>query len=120
MKLLRPIAKFSSDQGSAAIEFIGLGVLIQLGLLAFGAQLIQVQHNQLAAESMVRNGLRSFTLTGKSPTQTAGEIAAAYGIPASKIVMAVNCGAADCAVQGSWMKFLVTIDQSSAVGVAQK
>lgn len=66
---------FSDESGSVLVEFIVMGLLLQLLLLAGGLTLIETQHQQLAAESLARHSLRSFLLHGTPIEVTAKDLA---------------------------------------------
>lgn len=85
---------FSDDRGSAVLEFIGFGVLVQVLILLAVLQLSQSQHEKLAAEAVARHSLRSFVLVGTPPEQTATEVIAGFKInlvPQLKLTCKPNC-----------------------------
>lgn len=48
----------ADESGSAVIELLGFGVLLQVPILVIAGQLLVVQHNQLAAQSLARQLVR--------------------------------------------------------------
>ena len=52
---------FKGETGSAVIELIGFGLLLQIPLVMLATNLLLLQHDQLAAEAITRDVLRSFT-----------------------------------------------------------
>lgn len=54
--------KGDADSGSAAIELLGFGILLQIPILIFAVTVAQVQHRGFAAEAIARNAVRSFVL----------------------------------------------------------
>lgn len=66
-----------SDSGSAVIEFVGFGVLLQVPLLMFCLSVFDIQKQQLATESVANVALRSFVLNQGDESQTRVAIAQA-------------------------------------------
>ena len=55
-----PAMNFSDETGSAALELLTFGVLLQVPILALATQFAGVQHQQLAAQTMSQQGLRAY------------------------------------------------------------
>lgn len=112
-------AKFSSEDGSVVLEFIGLGLLLHVSLLVLVLNLGSLQHDQLAAEAISRDSLRAFLLIGKSPSETATEIARAYRVEPSRLSVTLMCQDDDCETGGNRIRVVARIGsiQSEVVGL---
>lgn len=109
--------KFSDDRGSALVEFVGFGVIVQLALLIWVIQLSEVTGDKLIAESIARHSLRSMLASGVSPQFTAFEITRIFAISTvPRVLVACN---PDCNSIGSRIEINVQLGaaQSRAVGV---
>lgn len=67
--------KFKDESGSAPLEFIGFGLVLQLPLIPLVLQLNAVQLEQFTAESIARNALRAYTVSSV-PIESSIEIIA--------------------------------------------
>jgi hypothetical protein len=111
--------KINSDEGSIVLEFIGFGLLLQVPLLMVVLALAGTQHNQLAAEAISRDSLRSFLLIDKQPSITAMDIANEYGLDPALVSITVTCESNDCQGQGRMIKVVTRIGliQAEAIGL---
>jgi hypothetical protein len=55
-------ADFGSEQGSAILDFIGFGVLLQIPILMFATLAVQTQQQSFAIEAIARHSLRAHVL----------------------------------------------------------
>lgn len=115
-----PSVNFKGELGSAVLELIGFGLLLQIPLLIFAINLVTTQHDQLAAEAITRDALRSFVLLSREPAETARKLAADYRLNPSRILITMSCKPSDCNVEGAWVSIQTRIGQSSATGSLQK
>jgi hypothetical protein len=86
--------KIIDDRGSALIDFLGFGLLLQIPLLLLSTQLAAIQSMQLAADSIARHSLRSYVLQGKEPQETALQIANDFhlsGDPKIELICEPDC-----------------------------
>jgi hypothetical protein len=85
--------KLSSDQGSAIIDLIGFGVLLQIPILMFATLAIQTQQQSFAVEAIARHGLRAHILwpEPESTAQVVSELAADFGIASSRLEWNLIC-----------------------------
>jgi hypothetical protein len=111
---------YRGEQGSAVVEFIGFGLLLQVPLMLFAISLVSLQHDQLAAEAITRDALRSYVLLNREPSETAMRLAADYRVPPNRIQLTVSCKPRDCVEEGSWIFVETKIGRASAVGVLQR
>lgn len=97
------ISSIRAERGSAVIDFVLYGVMLQIGLLLFGLQVFEQQANQLAAESMARHSLRSFALTGTEVQETAVQVLNDFGTatPTSENLRVQLLCEPDCDSEGS-------------------
>ena len=115
-----PSVNFSDEEGSAVVDFIGFGLLLQLPLVMFANHLVVAQHDQLTAEAITRDSLRSHVLLGKDPLETALELADAYGVEPNRIKMTVSCRTTNCQQEKSWIQVTTRIGDVTASGVIQR
>lgn len=96
-KLLR------SDSGSAILEFLIFGVAINIALLGFGVQILQVQKFQLAAESIARNSARSLaqSLEPANARAVAENIASSFELSVDDLSLNLECLPSDCTSPGA-------------------
>lgn len=115
-----PFANFKSDAGSVVLEFIGFGVLVQVPLLLASIALTGLQRDQLAADAINRDALRSFTLQGQAPEVTAAEIAADFNVEQARVNIQMDCADGDCNSPGVLVRLTTTIGSAIATGFAYK
>jgi hypothetical protein len=111
---------FKGDEGSAILELIAFGVLLQLPLAMFASHLILLQHDQLAAEAITRDVLRSMVLLDAEPSAVVQAVASAYGVTQSKILISMSCRPLDCRQERTWVKVQARIGSAMASGVIQR
>jgi hypothetical protein len=112
--------KFSDEEGSAVLDFIGFGLLLQLPLVMFANNLVMAQHEQLTAEAITRDALRSHVLLGKAPLESALELADAYRIASNRIRVTIACRPANCHQEKAWIHLTTRIGDVEATGVIQR
>lgn len=100
--------KISDDRGSALLDFLGFGLLLQIPVLVLASQLATMQSNQLAADSIARHSLRSFALYGTEVAVTSQEIAEDLELKVSPAVELL-CSP-DCTGSGSILRINVTFE----------
>ena len=82
------------DRGSALFDFLIFGIVLQVGLLTAGLQILNLQSSQLVAESIARHSLRSFVITGTNPEDTAKQLLQEYeitSVPSVQFSCSPNC-----------------------------
>ena len=102
----------STESGSALIDFVLYGLLIQMTVLVFGLQVFSLQSAQLAAESAARHALRSFALNGVAPDQSVRSIAKDFNF-SEDYKVSFSCDP-DCISAGSVLKITVKISSATA------
>lgn len=108
--------KINSEQGSAVLDFVLFGVVVQVALLIFATQMFDIQANQLAAESISRHGLRAYILSDVSPDKTAAQVLSDFGL--SKFAeTALTCDP-NCTESNSVVTLKVVLGQAEAIAVA--
>lgn len=115
-----PFANFKSDTGSAVLEFIGFGVLVQVPLLIVSVGLTGLQHDQLAADAINRDSLRALTLQGRQPSETAAEIAEEFHIEPIRVQLQITCEDGDCSSPGALVRLTTIIGSAIATGFAYR
>jgi hypothetical protein len=104
--------KFSDDGGSALIEFVGFGLLLQVLLLASVIQINGSLQDKILAESIARHSLRSYVLTGVDVQTSAHEILASFG-SAAQPVIELSCQP-DCQSSLAKLQILVRVGSAHA------
>ncbi len=111
---------FRGEDGSAAIEFIGFGLLLQVPLAIFATNLVLVQHDQLAAEAITRDVLRSHVLLGAEPSTVAEAAASLYGVSPSRLRVSMSCKPLTCSQEQAWVTVKTQLGSATASGVIQR
>lgn len=104
-----------SESGSAVVDLVLYGVVLQAGLLAFGMPIYETQANQLAVESIARHSLRAFVLSDVQVQSSAEQILRDFGIYKSPIVK-LFCEP-DCESEGSVVGVQASLGSVSATSV---
>jgi hypothetical protein len=102
-------ANFKCDVGSVVLEFIGYGLLLQVPLLMLVIGLSAAQHDQLVAEAIARDSLRSFMLIDKAPESTASEVAKVYGLSVDRVHISISCQDNDCLKAGNKIRVITKV-----------
>lgn len=100
------------ETGSALIEFLGFGLLLQVSVLIGMVQLSSFQAQQMAAESMARHALRAYVLFDTAPESTGDQLQADLGVQA-KPIFSFSC-MPDCESQGSIIRLKARIGSATA------
>ena len=84
---------FSSEQGSAMVDLIGFGVMLQIPILMFATFAASSQQQSFAVESMARHALRAHSLwPDRNNTQLVVlEIAKDFGIAPERVSWKLWC-----------------------------
>jgi hypothetical protein len=115
-----PSVNFKDDCGSAAIEFIGFGLLLQIPLVLFAINLVALQHDQLAAEAITRDALRSYVLLNREPLERARQLAADYRLDPRRILLTITCKPNDCKEDAAWVFMETRIGLAVSEGALQR
>lgn len=105
------------DDGSALVDFIGFGLLLQIPVLMFTTVALSLQHQQFALEAIARHGIRSHVLLpdNASTTIVIRGIADDFGIELSDLSWAINCTPdPKCIESGSIVRFEIKLGGLSA------
>ena len=98
------------DRGSAAIEFIAIGVLMLVPLAYLIIVLAQVQQHTLGAEAAARFAARTVAEGGRADA-VAEQIARQYGIDRDRMQVSVRClPAGPCPRAGATVRLTVRAD----------
>lgn len=83
----------SSEGGSAIVDLIGFGVLLQIPILMFATLAIQTQQQSFAIEAIARHGLRAHVLwpDRTSTAQVISELTHDFGIAATELQWSISC-----------------------------
>ena len=114
-RLVRISHRLKSDAGSALVEFLVFGLVLQVGILTFFLDLSNQQADQLAAESIARHGLRAFVISDINPRVTAQQIAADFNLKAEPKLQLI-CDP-NCFSSGSLLHLRVQVQSSEAEAV---
>lgn len=82
-----------SERGSAIVDLIGFGVLLQIPILMFATLAIQTQQQSFAIEAVARHGLRAHVLwpDSASTAQVISELASDFGISVQRLDWTIRC-----------------------------
>jgi hypothetical protein len=105
------LPKFSDEEGSAPLEFIGFGLLLQLPLLPLVLLFSSIQLEQLSAESMARNALRAYCLSAVPIATSIDLIARDFNLPATTRV------SHSLTSEDGLLTLEVSVGQASAIAV---
>ena len=85
--------EISSEQGSAIVDLIGFGVLLQIPILMFATLAIQTQQQGFAVEAIARHGLRAHVLwpDEASTARVISELASDFGIAFQRLDWTIRC-----------------------------
>lgn len=111
-------SRLTQEAGSAVIEFLGFGLLLQVSVLIGLVQLSNVQAEQMATESMARHALRAYVLFGTAPEVTGDQLLADLGYR-GKPVFSLSC-TPNCESQGSVLRLKAKLGSATSVAVAVK
>lgn len=100
------------ERGSALFEFLIFGIVMQLGLLTAGLQILNLQSSQLVAESIARHSLRSYVITGTNPDETVKQLLQDYEITSAPNVQ-FSCSP-NCDELGALVSVVVSIGGAKA------
>ena len=109
--------KYLSDRGSAVVDFIGFGVLLQIPVLMFSTFALSLQHQQFAIEAIARHAIRAHVLLPdySSTTSVVSELASDFGYKESDLVWKLSCNPdPKCLAHGSIVRFEVKLGGLSA------
>ena len=109
MKLFTEIA---NDEGSAIVDFIGFGLLLQIPVLVFTTFALSLQHQQFALEAIARHGIRAHVLVpdNASTTMVIYRIAADFGLEPSGLTWLISCNPdPTCVESGSIVRFEIKL-----------
>jgi hypothetical protein len=84
---------FRAEQGSAIIDFLGFGVLLQIPILMFATFAVQSQQQSFAVEAIARHALRAFVLSPErlDTNQVIAELIKDFGIDAEAVDWRITC-----------------------------
>lgn len=85
--------ELTSEQGSAIVDLIGFGILLQIPILMFASLAVQTQQQSFAIEAIARHGLRAHVLwpEPESTARIIGELAREFGISADRLKWSLSC-----------------------------
>ena len=85
--------KASCDNGSAIIDLIGFGVLLQIPILMFATAAISTQHQSFALEAIARHAIRAHSLwpDRQNTSQVVMQLASDFGLAYSSLEWELSC-----------------------------
>ncbi len=107
----------SCDRGSAIVDFIGFGVLLQIPVLVFATFALSMQHQQFALEAISRHGIRAHVLIPdkESTARVIMKLAMDFGLKQSDIFWNLSCNPdPKCVEPGSIARLQVKLGGLSA------
>lgn len=111
--------RLKSESGSAILEFLVFGLAINLAILTFGTEVIQIQKSQFAVESIARHVIRDITRGADQAQaqQLAFEIANGFDLDASRLQIAMACVPDSCLSGEAQVQIVVSYNQAKARAV---
>jgi hypothetical protein len=109
--------KWHNDSGSAILEFVGFGLILQVPLLMMAVNFAEVQQTQFAAEAIARHSLRSFVLLGTPVSEAAAEIIADFRLTTQPSLQMSCRPVGDCESPGSTITLRVLLGKAQAQSV---
>lgn len=106
-----------SDRGSAIVDFIGFGLLLQIPVLMFSTFALSLQHQQFAIEAIARHASRAHVLLpdNSNTTRVVSELVADFGLKDSSLVWNISCNPdPKCLEPGSRVRFEIKLGGLSA------
>lgn len=107
----------SKDSGSAILEFVGFGLILQVPLLMMAVSFAEVQQTQFAAEAIARHSLRSFVLLGTPVSEAAAEIISDFRLTTQPNLQMSCRPVGDCDSPGSTITLNVLLGKAQAQSV---
>ena len=114
---MKQSTNLSSDRGSAIVDFMGFGLLLQIPVLMFTTFALSMQHQQFALEAIARHGIRAHVLVPDkaSTTRVISELAMDFGLKQSDLVWNLSCNPdPKCIEPGSIARLQVKLGGLSA------
>lgn len=90
---MKSSTSLSSEQGSAILDLIGFGVLLQIPILMFATFAVSTQAQSFAVESIARHALRSHSLWPvlENTQEVVTEIAKDFGLSENRLSWRLWC-----------------------------
>lgn len=107
----------SSDRGSAIIDLVAFGILLQIPTLMFATLTISHQQNAIAIEAIARHALRSHVLWPEEDNTSllVQNLIADFGLDFSKLDWNISCRPdPNCLADNSTAEILVSYGQLRA------
>lgn len=101
-----------AEQGSAILDLLGFGILLQIPILMFATVALNTQHQQLALESIARHGLRAHVLwpDQANTSRVVSELATDFGLATSALKWELSCTPdPDCLADSSMTRLQVSL-----------
>jgi hypothetical protein len=105
------------DEGSALVDFIGFGLLLQIPVLMFTTLALSLQHQQFALEAIARHGIRAHVLfpDNLGTTIVIHRIASDFGLEPSDLSWNLTCTPdPKCVASGSIVRLEIKLGGLSA------
>lgn len=85
--------ELGAEHGSAIVDLIGFGVLLQIPILMFATFAVSSQQQSMAVESIARHALRSHSLwpVSESTQEVVNAIARDFGLVPDRLSWSLRC-----------------------------
>lgn len=116
-------ANFCSEEGSALIDLVGFGLLLQIPILLFSISALEAQRQSIALESIARHGLRAFVLSSsiESTSQVVRQLIADFELEGLGVRWDIKCSPdPSCESSKTLVRIEVRLDDQSALAAAIK
>ena len=105
------------EEGSALVDLVGFGLLLQIPVLMFTTLTLSIQHQQFALEAIARHAIRAHVLLPDEPSTTlvVNRITEEFGLRPSDVSWRIICTPdPNCETSGSFVRFEVKLGGLSA------
>ena len=105
------------DEGSALVDLVGFGLLLQIPVLMFTTLTLSMQHQQFALEAIARHAIRAHVLLPDraSTTMVVHRIIDEFGLELADVSWKIICTPdPNCVTSGSFVRFEIKIGGLSA------
>lgn len=109
--------ELGSEEGSAVLDLIGFGVLLQIPVLMFATFAVTYQQQALAIDSISRHALRSHVLWPEEKTTQllVNDLVKDFGLESKKLTWKLRClPDPDCLAPNTTIEILVSYGDLNA------
>jgi hypothetical protein len=109
-----------AERGSAIVDLIGFGLILQIPILMFATATLQLQHQSFALEAIARHALRAHVLwpDWSNTAQVVDDLAKDFNIELKDISWQLSCQPdPNCQISGSVARLEVSLGELVAYSI---